>query len=277
MLSFIFLTSLLPLFFVHKDSTDNCFLANEMEEEQISSDITTSEIDYDYDDDMEQEDEAAAGPPTQPDPEYVAFKCYKEDDVAKLLREEALKLTKKYDVNEDEAAFLLNMWKYDSDMIAIEVKRHGPSFFHVCNLRMNGNGGAKVTNQSSKIRSSPCSELCQICFATNENMRSLQCGHEFCKECYGAYVGQSLQTGISAKLECMESKCRMQALSTFVSEILNEQPLVLKQYRDRLLHDAIKSHPHFRYCPGTDCRGIIFCESRKAFKVACDFCKTSFW
>ena len=75
----------------------------------------------------------------------------------------------------------------------------------------------------------------------------------------------------------MESKCKIQCLSSFVSEMLQERPTQLKQYLDRVVRDSILAHPFFRYCPGTDCQGIIYCESQKSHRVTCTFCKTSFW
>jgi ariadne-2 len=107
-------------------------------------------------------------------------------------------------------------------------------------------------------------------------MRSLSCCHEFCKHCWTEYFVNMLQKGMSSKIECMESKCKLQCLGKFVAEMLQQKPKELKVYYDRVFRDSVIAHPFYRYCPGTDCQGIIYCESRKSHRVTCDFCNTSF-
>uniref|UniRef100_A0AC34GPD7 RBR-type E3 ubiquitin transferase n=1 Tax=Panagrolaimus sp. ES5 TaxID=591445 RepID=A0AC34GPD7_9BILA len=254
-----------------------------MDDDHPSSDIS-SEADYDYD--YEAEDDSVSSKIVMADPEYVVYKCYKQDDVVRLFKEEITKLAQRCKIEEDEAIFFAHKFNFDEKKICDELQQHGTNFFLQCKIRAEiippvlPRKKFKVSlpfsrsQRASSRRTSP--GLCRICYTEYEGMRCLSCGHEFCSPCWTAYFVNVLQKGISSKIECMESKCEIQCLSGFVTEFLQDCPNELKVYMDRIFRDSVIAHPNYRYCPGTDCQGIIYCESRKSHRVTCDFCKTSF-
>jgi ariadne-2 len=254
-----------------------------MDDDHPSSDIS-SEADYDYG--YEAEEDSDSTKVVIADPEYVVYKCYKQDDAVRLLKEEISKLAQRCKIQEDEAIFFAQKFNFDEKKISDELQKHGTNFFIQCKIRAElipptlPRKKFKVslpftkTQRSSSRKDSP--GLCRICYTEYEGMRCLSCGHEFCEPCWTAYFVNVLKKGISSKIECMESKCEIQCLSSFVTEFLRDCPNELKMYLDRVFRDSVLAHPNYRYCPGTDCQGIIYCESKKSHRVTCDFCKTSF-
>lgn len=168
-----------------------------MDDDHPSSDIS-SEIDYDYDYDAD-DDPIPPARAEESDPEYVVYKCYKLDEVVRILNEEVHKLAQRCKIAEDEAIFLLQKYNFDANKLAGELQKQGHSLFVQCNLRTEVLPRKKFKKASSYSASEGTSKaspgLCRICFTENNNMRSLQCGHEFCKCCWTEYFANMLLKG----------------------------------------------------------------------------------
>lgn len=82
---------------------------------------------------------------------------------------------------------------------------------------------------------------------------------------------------MSSRIECMNPECSVVCLRSFIRDLLADKPLLLQQYEKRVLADAVLTHPYFTFCPGNDCDGIVYCETKKAHRVTCKFCNHSFW
>uniref|UniRef100_A0AC34GYB6 RBR-type E3 ubiquitin transferase n=1 Tax=Panagrolaimus sp. ES5 TaxID=591445 RepID=A0AC34GYB6_9BILA len=260
-----------------------------MDDDHLLLDISSESVnDYEYE--AEEEADSDATKIAMADPEYVVYQCYKPDDVVRLLKEEIFKLAQRAKIQEDEALFFAQKFNFDKKKICDELQKHGTNFFVQCGIRAKiippvlPRKKFKVFKpflrsskraSSTKITSSPPG-LCGICYCEYEGMRCLSCGHEFCSPCWTAFFVFGLQKGVSSNIQCMESECRIQCLSNFVTEFLQDCPNELKVYLDRMFRDSVIAHPYYRYCPGADCQGIIFCESKKSRRVTCDFCKISF-
>uniref|UniRef100_A0A914RY00 RBR-type E3 ubiquitin transferase n=1 Tax=Parascaris equorum TaxID=6256 RepID=A0A914RY00_PAREQ len=75
---------------------------------------------------------------------------------------------------------------------------------------------------------------------------------------------------------CMASGCALLCPEDFILKVLSDRTDLRTKYEEFVFKDLVTSHPHLRFCPGRDCCMIVMAKSRKAKKVTCIRCQTSF-
>ncbi len=74
----------------------------------------------------------------------------------------------------------------------------------------------------------------------------------------------------------MSAKCDTYAPEDFVLAHVGMEN-VRDRYNQLTFRDFVRSHPHLRFCPGTNCKLIIRAVVPLAKRVICSSCKASFW
>lgn len=74
--------------------------------------------------------------------------------------------------------------------------------------------------------------------------------------------------------ECMG--CSVMASEDFVLPLLGSSNLK-ERYLRHAFSDYVRSHPELRFCPGPNCNMIIRAKEKKAKRVSCQSCRSTFW
>lgn len=248
-----------------------------------------SDIEYEYyeNESVESSPQAVKNDPAD-DPEYVEYTCFTPSQLTSILNEEVHRMAQKIEGTEDEALYLLLNSNWNAEDCIKNVTGKKDDFYVKCNLKTS------LRKFQENIASQSSNSFCQVCFKENTNdMSQLQCGHSFCTECWISYFCNALKEGlflyttvefpietlpgVSSRIECMNANCNVICLRGFVEDKLERHPAFLQLYRNKMLADCVLAHPYFTFCPGTDCNGIVYTQTRKAHRVTCSFCNHSFW
>ncbi|XP_038054026.1 E3 ubiquitin-protein ligase ARIH2-like isoform X2 [Patiria miniata] len=128
----------------------------------------------------------------------------------------------------------------------------------------------------TKEPATPSNYVCPVCIEhqSKEQVRSLLCGHFFCKDCWTQHLVVLINEGTSTGIHCMAEKCLMRAPEDFVLPLLqSEQPRL--RYNDFYFKESVKNHSNLRFCPGADCTIVVYAEEVKSKRAECTQCKTN--
>mmetsp|Transcript_47946 Transcript_47946/g.71013 ORF Transcript_47946/g.71013 Transcript_47946/m.71013 type:complete len:515 (-) Transcript_47946:313-1857(-) len=118
---------------------------------------------------------------------------------------------------------------------------------------------AKRPTEDSRTRT------CDICCMedlTDEQMYSLPCDHEFCRDCWGIFLSGKIKEGPS----CIDAKCPYDNCveRVAVSDVQAINPTLVDSWRHYITCSFVDLNPLYRFCPGPGCtmvatsKGIVF-------------------
>jgi len=144
---------------------------------------------------------------------------------------------------------------------------------------------AKLTSEGlSVLHEDGCSDidvdattkgLCEICFddgLVDDQIFSLNCGHEFCRDCFTNYIATKLEER-NAIIDCPQMGCNKHVVEADAEELLN--PEQLTNLKRQLLEAHITKSTSCRRCVGVDCSMIAYQEGDE-MKATCTKCQASF-
>lgn len=113
---------------------------------------------------------------------------------------------------------------------------------------------------------------CRICgdnFTLNQ-VYELDCGHKFCRDCYGTYLIHQINDGPSCVFaHCPEYQCKqsitMGAVSTLCSHEVNEKYLMY------LTRNFIETSTYMRWCPSPGCERVAIGSGITTVRCLCNF------
>jgi len=132
---------------------------------------------------------------------------------------------------------------------------------------------AKVAVKRSSLKSK---EECAICCCrfSRGSMRSLQCGHTYCCNCWTGYLTMKImEEGASQMIEC-PGDCKIIVDDKMVIALLDD-PRVRVKYQQLITDSFVQCNRLIRWCPSPDCSNAIKVQQAEAKLVTCD-CGHSF-
>jgi ariadne-2 len=204
--------------------------------------------------------------PKKTDPEYFTYDCLTVDEVEKLLNESVEKLSNTLKITPSLAKVLLHEHKWDANDIVEKYRDNAANL--LVSSRIKSGNGKKVVYVTL---------LCPVCIQTQpfEKFHNLSCAHSFCKHCWSMHFEIQISQGISTQIRCMAAGCDVLVPEDLVLTLVS-RPQIRDKYQQFAFQDYVKSHPELRFCPGTNCQGIIRSQDLSAKKATCKMCETSF-
>ncbi|PAV70394.1 hypothetical protein WR25_06430 [Diploscapter pachys] len=227
--------------------------------------------DGDYYEDDGEMDELAM--PKKDDMEDAECECLDAYQVERILNETVAALVESASIPPAVARMLLHANEWDVTKLMEMLRCDENSTLAACGI---------VTGYDEHRNRSPCSGNsvmeCEVCACDHrkETMRQLNCGHKFCILCWRAHIENRLSDGIASRIDCMHSTCRSLCTPAFVLDVLSDKPALRAKYENFLFRDYVESHPHLKFCSGKDCPVVVFSKEKKAKRVTCTNCQTSF-
>lgn len=133
------------------------------------------------------------------------------------------------------------------------------------------------STQSSLISAQRSVTTCPVCVSPHPitHLAGLSCAHQFCKDCWRMHFEIQISQGVSTAIGCMAQQCDVLVPEDFVLQLLTRTTLRDK-YQQFTFRDYVRSHPLLRFCPGPNCRSIVYSREPKAKRAVCSSCKTEF-
>eukprot|EP00158_Paraphelidium_tribonemae_P003736 Partr_v1_DN26341_c0_g1_i1_m43098 putative ariadne homolog, ubiquitin-conjugating enzyme E2 binding protein, 1 (Drosophila) len=130
--------------------------------------------------------------------------------------------------------------------------------------------GVSAQKFQLKPQLAPDSFSCSICCSDSQDspgleVQALDCGHEFCTNCYRYYLVQKItDEGESRHLHCPAAKCARTVVEKVVERILSEadDQKTLSLYRQLLLKTYVEDVENLKWCPSAGCETIVRCDVR---------------
>uniref|UniRef100_A0A7S2IJU9 RBR-type E3 ubiquitin transferase n=1 Tax=Helicotheca tamesis TaxID=374047 RepID=A0A7S2IJU9_9STRA len=122
--------------------------------------------------------------------------------------------------------------------------------------------------------------FCEICFEDGgfapEDMISMPCGHEFCRDCWRGFANNMVREGTS----CLNYTCPQVGCNEKVTEveIKKAAPQLLPAYKKHQLKAFVDTNMYSRWCPGIGCERVAVGNPLLSVseKVSCSDCDTMF-
>uniref|UniRef100_A0AC34FC49 RBR-type E3 ubiquitin transferase n=1 Tax=Panagrolaimus sp. ES5 TaxID=591445 RepID=A0AC34FC49_9BILA len=127
----------------------------------------------------------------------------------------------------------------------------------------------------AKCLTSGCQAIgdCYICFDA-KSIVGLQCGHLYCKECWGSYLSTRFREENEAFPSCIDPECKMIADDSSILKLLSSEA-EKRFYKKLVIKTVVNSNPRLKWCPGNDCELIAKCLTSGCQAVQCK-CGTFF-
>lgn len=212
--------------------------------------------------------------PSKTDPEYFSYECLSEEQVERLLNESVELLSNNLQITPSLAKVLLHSQGWAVQEVKRRYRDNASQLLVTSRVKPTG-----PPSRDSQAGGSRCGALClcPVCVSMHPitQLAGLSCGHQFCKDCWRMHFETQISQGVSTAIGCMAQQCDVLAPEDFVLPLLTKTTLRDK-YQQFTFRDYVRSHPQLRFCPGPNCRTVVYSREPKAKRAACQACKTEF-
>mmetsp|Transcript_44925 Transcript_44925/g.66086 ORF Transcript_44925/g.66086 Transcript_44925/m.66086 type:complete len:571 (+) Transcript_44925:74-1786(+) len=179
---------------------------------------------------------------------------------------------------------LLRAHKWDSNTVTNSFYDNPASLQSKCGVLARCQQIASSEEKQRKLTGS-----CSICISDDippEDMYSMPCGHDFCRNCWSGYIESTIVSDgpNSVNATCPHPKCNEIITEEEVKDIIAPQsdkagssyPLLIK-YREYQIRSFVEMNRCTRWCPGPGCDKVAVASSFGLIGVVdCDKCHTQF-
>jgi ariadne-1 len=172
----------------------------------------------------------------------------------------------------DSARMLLRDYNWNSERL-IEKYMDNPTKVQVDAgvQRPKANGSSAPKEQSAPRRSTrkstvPTSPLttkfvCPIC-CDDEPVAtlSLQCGHQFCSNCWAQYLEGKIRDEGECTIRCMENGCSLLVPDSFIKEHCGS-PSLYDRFEELIMRHYVAHIAHLKFCPAPGCTDTVSCRA----------------
>ncbi|KAF7980381.1 hypothetical protein HWV62_38851 [Athelia sp. TMB] len=119
---------------------------------------------------------------------------------------------------------------------------------------------------TTKPKRAPVSEpepfVCPICFDdTQTKTLALECGHQFCTDCWTAYVESKVRDESELSIQCMAEGCSLIAPDAFITTTLAGDKAAQDRFHELDIRHFVGSNPNLKYCPAPSCTFTVSCPA----------------
>ncbi|PRQ32288.1 putative aminoacyltransferase, E1 ubiquitin-activating enzyme [Rosa chinensis] len=226
---------------------------------------SVDEDDYDeYDYDMEDDDELSQ-------PSKNSFKVLNESDLKEHQEDDITSVAAVLSLSRAASTLVLlhHNWNLDSVKEAWfdneDKVREAVGLLPASRLMV-----VESWNKSGEVKCRICLEACP-----SEKMKSAGCGHLFCCECWGSYIGISTADGPGClMLRCPDPACRVAIDGDMVATFCSEEHQ--SKYSYYLRRSYIEASKDTKWCPAPGCEHAISYDGYDGNYDVCCPCKYAF-
>jgi len=195
-----------------------------------------------------------------------------EDDIIKLREELIDKAMEELFLKREDAIIAMLFLKWNSDKFdewyedteqskvkaGIELSDESKNKFEESKIKLNGN-------------------KCLICGdERNEKFRSLNCGHQFCPECWKDYLSVKIKLPLNAlQVTCPQFGCNCIVYESFYSLFLDNSTPEYKIFQKAVYKNFISRNEDIQQCPNPECNLYYKSDCHMPREIICS-CGTSY-
>ncbi|KAF9027606.1 hypothetical protein BDZ89DRAFT_987178 [Hymenopellis radicata] len=128
--------------------------------------------------------------------------------------------------------------------------------------RSTSKGVPSKSKSTAKSKDEPF--VCPICFDDSSDLQtlSLDCTHQFCSNCWTAYVSSKIRDEGEHCIRCMAEGCALVAPDAFVKSVLDgeEEPTFVR-FQELVARHFVSCNPNLKFCPYPGCTNTVSCPS----------------
>lgn len=178
-------------------------------------------------------------------------------------REDLRKVMELLGLKEHHARTLLIHYRWDVERIFELLDQKGRD-------RLFSEAGIPLRPASNAGLPSPTEVTCNVCYedVPLEATSHMDCGHDYCNECWTEYFIVKINEGQSRRVNCMAPKCNAICDEALVRKLVSaKRPDIAERFERFLLESYIEDNDTVKWCPSTPhcgnairVKGDIHCE-----------------
>eukprot|EP00566_Odontella_aurita_P009332 CAMPEP_0113537368 /NCGR_PEP_ID=MMETSP0015_2-20120614/6788_1 /TAXON_ID=2838 /ORGANISM="Odontella" /LENGTH=516 /DNA_ID=CAMNT_0000436857 /DNA_START=145 /DNA_END=1695 /DNA_ORIENTATION=+ /assembly_acc=CAM_ASM_000160 len=208
---------------------------------------------------------------------HASFACANLRQAEKLMHRTVQETTSLLCLHPASAHILLRYFKWDQDVLNDKYFGQEEVVWRACGISCEHITRPTNSLLTKKDGTDSTGALCGICFESKPGeMRTMQCGHEYCHICWKRYLETAINTEGPRCLytTCPEPRCDMLVTERTIAELA---PTVLNKFTQYQLRSFIETNKKLRWCPGPSCEQIAVAgsegfEGEMACKCGTSFC-----
>ncbi|CAN1332273.1 Probable E3 ubiquitin-protein ligase ARI5 [Linum perenne] len=183
----------------------------------------------------------------------AGFSTIGKDDIERRLEGLIAEITSSLSVPRAPAVVLLVSNKWYSELVQENWFSDEEKMRRFLGLTMVASSSSAATEIYCKI----CWERISI-----PDFISLDCGHNFCNECWRQYIKVGVGDGIAClTLRCPEPKCYVLVPKSTVETLAESEDI--EKYSRILRRSYIEGKPNQKWCPAPDCENAVIFDAVK--------------
>ncbi|XP_055854750.1 E3 ubiquitin-protein ligase ariadne-1 isoform X1 [Episyrphus balteatus] len=246
------------------DSDDDVFDNDNVDSGNVSSGD-------DEDDDFAMEVDVPNSKERQQEPEEYQYEVLTTDQIVQHMIDCINDVNVVVNLPRTITRILLNHYKWDKERLMERYfDGNQEDFFreaHVINPFIKSN----LVNKPKQQISTSVAEECEICFTLlpPNTMTGLECGHRFCKPCWGEYLTTKIVTeGNGQSIACAAHGCDILVDDVTVTKLVTDRRVKVK-YQHLITNNFVLCNRLLRWCPSVNCTYAIKVTYVDARPVRC--------
>eukprot|EP01119_Soliformovum_irregulare_P021754 TRINITY_DN730_c0_g1_i2.p1 TRINITY_DN730_c0_g1~~TRINITY_DN730_c0_g1_i2.p1 ORF type:complete len:592 (-),score=120.57 TRINITY_DN730_c0_g1_i2:10-1785(-) len=167
------------------------------------------------------------------------FIILSRSDLLQTQKEEIGKVAELLGVEDAYIRILLMHFDWDSEkLLTIFFDRGKEAVYKSAGVR---------DPEETSLQTGECT--CPICYDDGDasTFTKLNCGHQFCNECWTRHVSLKINEGQSRRIHCMSPKCNVVLDETLVPKFIDKQSHA--RYVNSLLDSYVEDNAYLTWCP----------------------------
>ncbi|KAF8705924.1 Glycosyl transferase family 21, partial [Rhizoctonia solani] len=192
----------------------------------------------------------------------VDHKSLSVEDLERQMEKDAEQFTSIFGIDLPTALMILRYMSWNKEQAMEKFMEDQQLMLRKAGIALPGDSVPK------KPRSKSEPFMCPVCCDDEPaEVLSLDCGHEFCSECWTQYLEGKIRGEGEVQLACMAEKCKVLVPDAFVFDRVS--PVTKERFREGLVRQYVASIPKLRFCPHPSCVYTVQC-SAAASRAALD-------
>ncbi|CAR30434.1 E3 ubiquitin-protein ligase HEL1 [Lachancea thermotolerans CBS 6340] len=177
----------------------------------------------------------------------LSYRCLTTDQIYELMLERLERIQPIFDISYEDIIVLLQQYAWSEERLLEDWTENRDNVIVSCGLKL---GHEPVASRGIRKHAN---FLCHICCEANKMKTfTLECGHEYCLECYQHYIKDKLLEG--KIITCMS--CPLALKNKDIDAIMGDNSSQ-KLMRSSIKGFIQKHSNHYKWCPFVDCNCII--------------------
>ncbi|MCL7031076.1 hypothetical protein MKW94_027167 [Papaver nudicaule] len=179
-------------------------------------------------------------------------------------REDLRRVMELIDLTEQHARTLLIYHRWDVEKVfAVFVDRGKDKLFEEAGITVKINQAPGTAPAAAMT--------CEVCMEEAQKATTMDCGHNFCDDCWTEHFIVKINEGQSRRITCMAYKCTAICDEAIVRNLVSERDANLAEHFERfLLESYIEDNGRVKWCPSVPhCGNAIRVEDEKFCEVEC--------